>query len=60
MPGAQALRIAASIHIDLEASIGSGPWMIETSDRLDRDRAATPGRAASGALYLDGLPLATA
>lgn len=59
LPGTQALRIAASIHLDLEASMGTGPWMIETAERIDRigRRLASVSPAER---YLDGLPMATA
>jgi len=59
LPGTQALRIAALIHLDLEASVGTGPWMIETSERIDRIgrrlHSIPPAER-----YLDGLPMATA
>ena len=58
-PGAQAYRIATAIYLELEASIGSGPWMHETIERIDRlgRRLLAIPQAER---YIDGLPLATA
>ena len=59
MPGAIAMRIAGSIHLDLEAAAGTGAWRIDTLDRLEqlgRRLAAIP----SAEQYLDGLPRDTA
>ena len=59
VPGSQALRIAGSIHLEIEAAIGTGEWRTETLDRLaqiGRRLASVP----SAARYEDGLPLATA
>jgi DNA-binding MarR family transcriptional regulator len=59
LPGTQALRIAESVHLDLEASMGTGPWMVETAERVDRlgrRLLALPPAER----YADGLPLDTA
>ncbi len=59
LPGEQALRIAGSIHLEIEAAVGTGPWRADTLDRLEvigRRLAAVP----SAERYADGLPLATA
>ena len=59
LPGEQALRIAGSIHLEIEAAVGTGEWRSDTLDRLDqigRRLAAVP----TAERYADGLPLATA
>lgn len=59
LPGAQALRIATAIHLDLEAAVATGPSRVDTLDRLEqvgqRLIAVPPALR-----YADGLPLATA
>lgn len=59
LPGAMAVRIAGSIHLDLEAVVGNGPWRVDTLDRLEQigRRLATIPVAEH---YADGLPLDTA
>ena len=59
LPGALAMRIAGSIHLDLEAAAGTGVWRIDTLDRLEQlgRRLATIPVAGR---YTDGLPLDTA
>lgn len=59
LPGTLAVRIAGSIHLDLEAVIGSGPWRVDTLGRLEQvgQRLATIPVAGR---YADGLPLDTA
>ena len=59
LPGEQALRIASSIHLEIEAAIATGRSRADALDHLDRigrHLAAYP-RAER---YADGLPLATA
>jgi DNA-binding MarR family transcriptional regulator len=59
VPGALAVRIASSIHLDLEAVVGTGPWRVDALDRLEQigRRLATIPVAER---YTDGLPIDTA
>jgi DNA-binding MarR family transcriptional regulator len=59
LPGGLAVRIAGSIHLDLEAVVGTGPWRVDALDRLELigRRLATIPVAER---YRDGLPVDTA
>jgi len=58
LPGEQALRIVTSIHMELEAAIGMGPWRDETLERLVRIGRRLRD-VPTAERYVDGLPLAT-